>query len=91
MFRYRISIRVRHVAAEKAGGDYEFLSLSQSRSNEMEEVCVSPPLGKRPMLDGCLCYCRNATVKITSSADASSETFHRCAKVRRGDACGRDA
>ena len=39
------------------------------------------------MLDGCLCHCRNATGKITSSADSSSETVRRCAKVLRGDAC----
>ena len=84
-----ISIRVRQVAAEKAGTVMNFSPESQLRSNEMEVVGVSSPLSKRPMLDGCLCHCRNATGKITSSADSSSETFRRpiCAKVRRGDAC----
>ena len=52
--------------SREGGDDDEFLSLSQSRSNEMEVVGASPPLSKRPMLDGCqcLCHCRNATGKI---------------------------
>ena len=42
--------------SREGGDDDEFLSLSQLRTNEMEVVGVSPPLSKRPMLDGCLCH-----------------------------------
>ena len=52
----------------------------------METVEVGPPLSKRPRLDGCLCYRRNVTGKLTCFTDASWETFRRSAEVRRDDA-----